>query len=161
YTGWFVLLISTLLLLGAAIVVDKQWLRRQLAGLWYADRPRIFAFTAGALTGALVFVWLYWRAYREHPAFPEEQLLAALIPQNSSEWSGPIDAIRHLVVYTGVRCFKFVFLIGALMWVPWFRVPVRIRLFALWFLIVTTVIGILGAVKLDDYLGWLNYSVWK
>ena len=87
--------------------------------------------------------------------------MAALIPQRFSEWSGPIDAIRHLVVYGGVRCFKFVFLIGALMWVPWFRVPLRLRLFALWFLIVSTVVVILGAVKFDRYLWGTNYSVWK
>jgi len=41
YTGWFVLLMSTLLLLGAAIVVDKRWLGEQLARAWHADRPRI------------------------------------------------------------------------------------------------------------------------
>jgi len=161
YTGWFVLLMSTLLLLGAAIVVDKRWLGEQLARAWHADRPRILSFTAGALTGALVFLWLYWRAYQEHPAFPDGQLLAALEPRSPSAWSGPVDAIRQLVTYTGVRSFKFVFLIGALMWVPWFRVPFRIRLFTLWFLIVTTVVVILGAVKFDQYLGWKNYSVWK
>ena len=161
YTGWFVLLMSTLVLVGAAMTIDKRWLAEHLARAWHADRPRIFAFTLGALMGALVFVWFYWRAYQEHPAFPQEQLMAALIPQRFSEWSGPIDAIRHLVVYGGVRCFKFVFLIGALMWVPWFRVPLRLRLFALWFLIVSTVVVILGAVKFDRYLWGTNYSVWK
>ncbi len=161
YTGWFLLLMSTLLLLGAAMVIDKRWLGEQLARAWRTDRPRIFAFTLGALAGALVFMWLYWRAYQEHPAFPDGQLMAALIPQRISDWTGPIDAIRHLVVYGGVRCFKFVFLVGALMWVPWFRVPLRLRLFALWFLIVTTVVVILGAVKFDRYLWGTNYSVWK
>jgi hypothetical protein len=161
YTGWFLLLMSTLLLVGAAMVIDKRWLGEQLTRGWRTDRPRILSFSLGALAGALVFVWLYWRAYQEHPAFPDGQLMAALIPQRVADWSGPLDAIRHLVVYGGVRCFQFVFLVGALMWVPWFRVPLRVRLFALWFLIVTTVVVILGAVKFDRYLWGTNYSVWK
>jgi hypothetical protein len=161
YTGWFVLLLSTLLMLGAALLVDKRWLRMQLASAWLTDRPRITAFAIGAVSGALIFVWFYWRAYQEHPGFPDGDLVAALAPQRFSDWSGPIDAVRHLVVYSGVRCFQLVFLIGALTWVPWLRVPLRVRLFALWFLIVSTVVVILGAVKFDEYLGWKNYSIWK
>ena len=161
YTGWFVLLMALLLLLGAAMTVDRRWLANQLAEAWHGDRPRILAFTFGALAGALVFVWFYWRAYQEHPAFPEDQLLAALPLQRPSDWSGPIDAVRHLVVYTGARSFELVFLVGVLTWVPSFRVPMRIRLFTAWFLLVTTVFVILGAVKFEDYLGWKNYSVWK
>jgi len=161
YTGWFTLLMSTLLLVGAALTIDKRWLGRQLAHAWRRERPRILAFTLGAVTGAMVFVWFYWRAYQEHPAFPEGQLLAALTPQRPSDWRGPIDAMRRLVVYAGVRSFALVFLVGALMWLPWFQIPWRVRLFTLWFLIVTTVVVILGAVKFDEYLGWKNYSVWK
>lgn len=161
YTGWFLLLMSTLVLLGAAMVIDKRGLGERLARAWRTDWPRIAAFTLGALAGALVFVWLYWRAYQEHPGFPGSDLLGALIPQRFSDWSGPIDALRHLVVYGGVRCFQFVFLVGGLMWVPWFRVPMRCRLFALWFLVVTTVVVILGAVKFERYLWGTNYSVWK
>jgi len=161
YTGWFALLMSLLLLLGAAMTVDRRWLASHLAHAWRVDVQRILAFTAGALVGALVFVWFYWRAYQEHPAFPEDQLLAALLLQRPSDWSGPVDAVRHLVVYTGARSFELVFLAGALMWAPSFRIPMRIRLFTVWFLIVTTVFVILGAVKFEDYLGWKNYSVWK
>ena len=161
YTGWFLLLLSTLLIAGAAVVIDKRWLGEQLVRSWPAERQRIVAFVLGALIGSLVFVWFYWRAYQEHPAFPGEQLMSALLPVRIADWSGPIDAIRHLVAYIGVRCFTLVFLIGALVWVPWFKVPLRIRLFALWFLLVSTLVVILGAVKFEQYLGWRNYSVWK
>jgi hypothetical protein len=161
YTGWFVLLLSTLLGLGAAAAVNRRWLGEQLSRAWRADRPRIVAFMPGALIGALVFVWFYGRAYLEHPAFPEEQLMSALLPVRIADWSGPIDAVRHLVTYAGVRSFQLVFLVGALMWMPWFKVPLRIRLFGLWFLLVSTLVVILGAVKFDEYLGWRNYSVWK
>lgn len=161
YTGWFVLLLTTLLVGGAAIVADKRWLGDQLKRATHGERPRILGFTLGAIAGGLVFAWLYWRAYQEHPRFPEDQLLAALIPMHPSTWTGPLDSIRRLVVYPGRRSFSLVFLAGALTWVPWFRVPWRVRLFALWFLVVSTVVVILGAVKFDQYLGWRNYSIWK
>lgn len=161
YTGWFVLLMTTLLLLGAAFTIDKRWLAQRLACAWRSQRPRIAAFALGALAGVMVFVWFYWRAYQEHPAFPDGQLLAALIPQRPADWRGPLDAFRHLTVDRGVRSFALVFLVGALVWVPWFRISLRVRLFTFWFLIVTTVVVILGGVKFEDYLGWKNYSVWK
>jgi len=163
YTGWFGLLLLTLLTVGAILVFGIDRPRIVVAHLmhqWHTNRPRIVAFVLGAGLGSIVFLWVYLDAYLQYDRFPQEQLMAALLPRDLSLWRDPASFLRYLVVYAGTRTFEFVFLVGILAWVPWFKIPIRIRLATLWFLLISTII-VLSAVKFDEYLGWKNYSVWK
>src|SRR5262249_32888572 len=46
----------------------------------------------------------------------------------------------RLVPFDAGRSFAAVFLLGAAAWLPWLRVPQRVRLFSLWFVLVTLVV---------------------
>jgi hypothetical protein len=162
YTGWFCLLLLTLLTIGAILVFGIGRTRiiiELLVHHWKTNRPRIVAFVLGAGVGSVVFLWVYLDAYLQYDRFPQEQLMAALIPRSLSGWRDPVNFLGNLVVYAS-RTFELVFLVGILVWIPWFKIPIRIRLFALWFLLISAIV-VLGAVKFDEYLGWKNYSVWK
>jgi len=98
------------------------------------------AAAAGALAGLVVFVSMYAGAYAEHHRFPAAELLDHLTPVTLV----PFDAGRSLVM---------VFVLGAAAWLPWFHVPGRIRLFSLWFLLVT-IIALAIPVRIGDFAVW-------
>ncbi len=161
YTGWLGALVLILLLTGFVLVTNKRVLVERLARAWRTDRGRILAFVSGGVLGALVFLRFYLGAYQEHRGFPQEQLTAALIPQDFARLGyEPFAAVRDFVVYYSARTFKLVFLLGMLVWVPWFRVPMRIRFCALWFLLISTIV-VLSAIRFEEFPGGRNYSVWK
>lgn len=94
YTGWFVRLLSVLLAVGALLIARTRPLLQPIVAAWRAHRLAILAGAAGACLGALVFVWIYAKAYREQHGFPEAQVLSALIPRDAPGWSHPVDAAR-------------------------------------------------------------------
>ena len=53
----------------------------------------MWALALGAGAGALVFLWIYWPAFREHPRFPEQDLLNQI---RVRAWSGWIRAEQDL-----------------------------------------------------------------
>lgn len=163
YTGWFCLLLLTLLTIGALLVFGVGRPRivvEHLVHQWKTHRPRIVAFVLGAGLGAIVFFWVYLTAYLQYERFPQEQLMAALIPRDLALSRDPVSFLRYLVVYASTRTFTLVFLVGILAWIPWLKIPIRLRFSVLWFLLISAIV-VLSAVKFDDYLGWKNYSVWK
>jgi hypothetical protein len=132
----------------------KSSVGEKIRDVWTRERACILAFSLGGLVGCLVFLWIYLGAYREHAAFPADQLFRSLTARNPSGWRSPLDFVSDLGAYDTMRPFKLVFLVGVLAWVPWFRVDRKSRLYALWVIFVSFVV-VLVAVRFNDF------SVWK
>jgi hypothetical protein len=113
----------------------------------------LLALVMGAVLGSVVFLWIYWSAYTEHPAFPEYQLLSALARRDPSQWTSPLAAVRDLGVYDSMRSFKLVLMLGALAWIPWFNADRTIRRYSLWVLVVSLVV-LLAPVRLGSFSIW-------
>ena len=116
--------------------------------------PWFWGFTSGALLGTIVFLWIYLPAYLEHPRFPEQDLLNQIRVRVSSRWTGPLAALRDLGVYDTFRSFKLAFILGALTWVPWFKVDAKTRRSALWAMLVTAIVFIIP-LRIDGFSIWL------
>jgi hypothetical protein len=116
--------------------------------------PWLLALSVGAVAGALVFLWIYLGAYREHRAFPEDQLLSSLLIRDPSRWRSPLDFVRDLGVYDTLRSFALVFVVGTLAWVPRFKVEKRTRIYCLWFLAISFVVLLIP-------LRFPEFSVWR
>ena len=53
----------------------------------------------GAVLGILVFLWIYIRAYLEHPAFPSDQLVGQLTSIHPWAWRQLSDIGELIGVY--------------------------------------------------------------
>jgi hypothetical protein len=134
------------------IKVDLRAFKRDVA----VPRPWVWAVVAGAAVGVAVFLWLYLPAYREHPRFPEQDLLDQIRVRVSSRWTGPIAALRDLGVYDTFRSFKLVFTVGLLAWLPWFKVDRKTRGYALWAMAVTALVFVIP-LRVDGFSIWLAF----
>ena len=156
YTAHFALLFAAVF--AAAVVVVEGRLRERIRTSpripWAKANPWLLALGAGAVSGALVFLWVYVGAYREHRAFPEDQLLTSLAVRNPSHWRSPLDFVRDLGAYATRRSFALVFLVGTLAWIPRFRVERRVRIYCLWFLVISLVVLLIP-------LRFPEFSVWR
>jgi hypothetical protein len=121
-----------------------------------APRPWLRAFILGSIAGSAVFLWIYLPAYREHPSFPEQDLLSSLVVRDPSRWTGPFAAVRDLGPYNTLRSFKLVALLAAVAWVPWFNVDRRIRLYCLWAVVVSLVV-LMIPLRVHDFSIWLMF----
>ena len=74
--------------------------------------------------------------------------------RDPSRWSTPLDFIRDLGAYDTLRSFKLVFTLGVLMWLPWFKVDRKVRLYSLWFLAVSFLVLIIP-------LTFHGFSIWR
>src|SRR6185295_4404108 len=96
-------------------------------------------------------------AYREHPIFPVRDLLNTLSTRDlaGSILLNPFAALRHLAVYGNARSFKLVCLLGIAVWLPWFAVERRVRLYALWAVAVTALVFVIP-LRIDGFSVWLS-----
>ena len=108
------------------------------------------AFVAGATVGLLVFLWIYLPAYREHHAFPEDELINSLTQWDPDRWR---DA------YETFRPFEFVFMVGILLLIPWFKIDRSTRLYALWFLFVSFIV-LLVPLRFGGFSIWRTLLEW-
>lgn len=92
----------------------------------------VWPFAAGAAAGIGVFLWIYAAAYVEHPAFPEGNLLDALVPINGSPGQSVRALISRHAGYETLRTFQLIFVLGLASWIPLFNVTRRTRLLCLW-----------------------------
>ena len=135
YTAQFALLFAALAL-AAAVLIERP---RGAARVWDLRTSWRAAFVAGALVGAVAFLAIYLPVYREHPTFPESELLNQLAEQ---------------IPYDSLRSFALVCLCAALAWVPWFAVERRTRLYALAFALISLLVLVLPV--------WVaNFSIWR
>lgn len=87
------------------------------SGLRTFDCRRLVALLAGAFAGALIFLWIYLPAFREHSAFPSEEVWNALAGRDA---------------FLSYRSFVLAGAVTAMAWLPPFRLPRVPRLYTLW-----------------------------
>jgi hypothetical protein len=113
----------------------------------------LVALVTGAVLGSVVFLWIYWSSYTEHPAFAEHHILNALATRHPSQWTSPLAAIRDLSVYDSMRPFALVLVLGALSWIPWFNGDKTIRRYSLWLFVVSLIV-LLAPLRLGGFSIW-------
>lgn len=141
-----------------ACIAMLTWLRggRRIKLNLSATQPWLRAFILGAIAGSIVFLWIYLPAYREHPSFPEQDLLNSLVVRDPSRWTGPLAVVRDLGAYNTLRSFKLVALLAAAAWIPWFNIDRRIRLYGLWAVVVSVVV-LMIPLRVHDFSIWLMF----
>ena len=148
YTGQLALLVLAMLMIGGLLLGIRP---RVLA---FQDRAYILSITAGLVAGGIVFLWLYLGIYLEHPVFPEGQINDALrlvqVKGTTLDWPA---ALRG---YGSLRLFKLVLLLGAATWLPFFRVDTKVRMGALWVMLVSAIV-LLIPLRFNDYSIWTTF----
>ena len=145
------------LLTGGWFVWRQADLARRISNWWNGDRLYILGFTAGGFIGCLVFLWIYVGVYLEHPAFPEADLINALTPVDFSrlDWTllGAHETLRSLT-FESLRSFRLVLVIAILACLPWVPLERKLRLYCLWFLLVSLIV-------LTIPLRFNEFSIWR
>lgn len=128
--------------LAAAALAAAAWFRGgiDLRPLFARVRGWWLPFTLGAAAGGAIFIWVYAGAYREHRAFPVDQLMTSLVHREAFQWRRPLDLVRNLGGYETLRTFELVFALGLLALVPWFKVETRVRWYCVWGLLVSSAV---------------------
>jgi hypothetical protein len=151
--GQFPVLLSTFLLAGTALFGNRTT-RAGIGKLWTEERSWGLALALGACCGGFVFLWCYLGAYREHPGFPESQLMDTIIRLHPDQWHGIRDMLAEAKAFRSPRSFELAGVMTLLAWVPWFRVTRRARLYAVWFLVLSIVIFIIP-------VRTSHFSIWR
>ena len=156
--GWFacrhICRLERILRGGSRIVAFKSPVNERIAALWARNRSYILAFATGGVIGCFVFLWIYVPAYREHHAFPDDQLMSSLTALDPSSWQARLDFVKVLGAYDSLRSFGLVWLVGILAWVPWLQVNRTSRLSCLWVIFVSSIV-------LAVPLRFNDFSIWK
>jgi len=147
YTGALALLVALLGFVPLAVVARPPVVAELTARRW------LVPFAVGATAGALIFMWLYLPAYREHPAFSEDQVIRELVSRGSFHWRRPVDLIRSLGAYDSVRTFTFVFVSAVLTWIPAFEADKTARRLMLWLLVFSLVVLVIP-IRFGDFSIW-------
>ena len=150
------MLVSGLFLAGA-LPLSGFNLARPKSGLTALgpDNTYVMALSVGAAMGVALFARIYFRAYLEHPSFPQDQLNNALTTLNVSR----IDWRRALRAYGSLRSFQLVFAVAAVGWLPWFYVDRKAWRCAAWFALVSVIVLAIP-LRFVDSSGW-DFSVWR
>jgi hypothetical protein len=131
---------------------------RKRGGIPPAMRPSLprwlLPFAVGAAAGCAVFGWIYIDAYRAGLAFPEEQLLGALLPRDPSQWTTLRDVLSALDAYTYNRTFALAFGLAVAARIPRFRVDKRGGRYLAW-LAAVSVLVILIPLRFSEYSIWM------
>jgi len=151
---------ALLALVCAALVVGLRGTRRIRTDLRTAFLKSRVAFDSwvwavalGAGAGALVFLWIYLPAFREHPRFPEQDLLDQI---RVRAWPGWIRAAQDLNAYDTTRSFKLVAIAAIAACVPWFRIDRKVRWYVLW-AVVASALVFLMPVRINGFSIWLSF----
>jgi hypothetical protein len=114
--------------------------------------PWIGALIAGGVIGGAVFLSIYLPAYREHPRFPEHDLLSQIRLRTWHRWSSPL---QDLSAYDTVRSFTLVAIGAVLACVPWLRIDRTTRWY-LWSAFVVSAFVFVMPLQLGGFAIWLS-----
>ena len=127
-----------------------------LSRLWDAHRAVALPMALGALLGMLVFLWIYLRAYLEHPAFPSEQLVGQLTSIHPWAWRQLSDIGELIEVYRSRRPFEAVLLVSALAWLPVSAVDRRTRLYIAWCAFISLIV-LISPLRIGELSLWTAF----
>ena len=116
-------------------------------------RPWVWAIALGGILGCGVFLWAYLPAYREHPRFPEHDLLSQIRVRAWRRWSSPF---QDLSAYDTVRTFKLVTIVGLLACIPWIGLGRKIRWYVVWLFVVSALVLVMP-LRIDSFAIWLSF----
>jgi hypothetical protein len=120
---------------------------RTIAGPWTR------AVILGGLAGGIVFLWIYLPAYREHPGFPEHDLVSQI---RVRRWSGWLGAFEGLSAYDTVRSFKLLAVIAIAACVPRLRIDRKTRWYVWWAAAVSALVFVMP-VQVGGFSIWLSF----
>ena len=111
-----------------------------------AGKGWIPPFIVGAGAGVCLFVWIYLKAYLEHPGFSQEELAGMLRAYDAGPW------------YESFRPFWFAFLAGGVACVPirWVRADTMARRYCAGFLLLSVLV-LLAPVRFDTFSAWSTF----
>lgn len=115
--------------------------------------PWVGALIAGGVIGGAVFLWIYLPAYREHPRFPEQDLLNQIRVRTWHRWSSPL---QDLSAYDTVRSFTLVAIGALLVCVPWLRIDRKTRWYVWWAFVVSAFVFVMP-LQLGGFAIWLSF----
>ncbi|MFL6279217.1 MAG: hypothetical protein ACJ731_03840 [Vicinamibacterales bacterium] len=115
--------------------------------------PWTRAVVVGALAGCVVFLWIYLPAYREHPRFPEHDLVSQI---RVRRWPGWLHALEGLSAYDTVRSFKLLALVAIVACVPRVRVDRKTRWYICWAVAVSALVFVMPA-RIGGFSIWLSF----
>ena len=144
--------------IGMMAIAALFWFHRQRSAKLLAvelGRWQI-AFGLGALAGAAIFLWIYLPAFREHRAFPEQDLLNQLTNRDPASWRGPQDVLSAIAVYSSMRPFALVFVIAALVWFPPLRFDRETKRAAAAVILISVVVMLLP-LRLNEFSIWRSF----
>jgi hypothetical protein len=144
-------------------ISSRNWVRPAVvtavavAAFLYRDRSTVartafvhtrawgLPFAIGLMSGTAAFLWMHLPAYRNHPTFPEQQLLDALLPANQ--------------LFAGGTARPFILVVGlaALAWLPASHMSGRARCATLWFAGASLVV-LLVPVRFGDVSLWTTLA---
>jgi hypothetical protein len=101
---------------------------------------RALAAMVGTAMGAALFVLIYLGPYREHTAFPVDQLIQQLKPLDSGIWRTPWELMTSARPYPSLRPFLLVMMAGLAMAIPAFKIDRASRLYGLWLIAVAALV---------------------
>ena len=120
---------------------------RALAGPW------LEALIVGGVIGGAMFLWIYVPAYREHPRFPDNDLLNQIRVRAWHRWNRPL---QDLSAYDTVRSFSLV-AIGALFAaLPWLKIDRKTRWYVWWACVVSAFVFVMP-LRLGGFAIWLSF----
>ncbi|HEY4671526.1 MAG TPA: hypothetical protein VIG78_05635, partial [Gemmatimonadaceae bacterium] len=119
---------------------------RTIAGPWTR------AVMVGALAGCVVFLWIYLPAYREHPRFPEHDLVSQIRVRS---WPGWSHALGGLSAYDTVRSFELLAILAVLAFIPRLRIDRKTRWYLIWAVAVSTLVFLMP-VRVSGFSIWMS-----
>ena len=127
--------------------------KRALHGSRALTGPWLEAFALGACLGGAVFLWIYLPAYREHPRFPEQDLLSQIRVRTWHRWSSPL---QDLSSYDTVRSFILVAIVAILVCLPWVNLDRKTRWYVCWGFVVSALVFLMP-LQLRGFAIWLSF----
>jgi hypothetical protein len=131
--------------------------RRRIAVVDRTAARDVAAIAVGAALGLVGFVWVYHIAFGQHPRFPEQQMINALVPRNPADWPRIFSRPGSWLPYESGRSFAIVFALAAACCVPWLPLPRGMRLSALWLAAVALIVLVIP-MRIGDFALWRSVS---
>ncbi len=115
--------------------------------------PWLQSLVIGGLIGSAVFLWIYLPAYREHPRFPEHDLLSQIRVRSWHRWDSPLT---DLSAYDTVRSFTLVAIAAIFACLPGLRIDRQTRWYVLWAFLASALVFVMP-LRIGGFAIWLSF----